>query len=408
MTDVVVDAALPATRRPIARRAAWGAVGPAFVVAIAYVDPGNFATNMAGGARYGYQLLWVIGAANLVAMFVQYLSAKLGVATGASLPRLCRQRWPRPAVWLMWAQAEIVVMATDLAEFVGAALALHLLFGLPMLTAGLVTAVVTCGLLAAAPAGRRCFALLIGGLLAVVVAGFLWQAACAGLSGSVLAGFVPHLGDRNSLLLASGIVGATVMPHAVYLHSGLTTAAGGRQHAVLRMQRADIGVALGVAGLANMAMLVVAATVLHHDGAAYDTLTRISAGLSAALGVGIGVVFAVSLLAAGLASSCVGTRAGEMVMSGFLGTRIPAPVRRLITMAPAIALLAAGVEPTTALVLSQVVLSFGLPFALVPLVVLTARRTVMGELVNRKVTTALGAVSALLVCGLNVLVTIGI
>jgi manganese transport protein len=405
MTDVLVDATVPvgqtadAGRRPAPGRAAWGAIGPAFVVAVAYVDPGNFATNLAGGARYGYQLLWVIAVANLVAMFVQYLSAKLGMATGMSLPRLCRQRWPRPVVWLMWAQAELVVMATDLAEFVGAALALHMLFGLPMLPAALVTAVVTCALLAASARGRR-FAGLIGVLLAVVVAGFGWQALAAGVGGDVLSGLVPRLGDRDNVLLASGIVGATVMPHAVYLHSGLTTRTDGRRRGSLRMVRVDIGVALGVAGLANLAMLVVAAGVLH-GGGTFDTLTQIRTGLSDALGSAVGVVFAVSLLAAGLASSCVGTRAGEMVMSGFLGTRIPGPARRLITMAPAVALLSAGVEPTTALVLSQVVLSFGLPFALVPLVVFTSRRTVMGTLVNRRSTTVLGIVAAAAVSGLN-------
>jgi manganese transport protein len=415
MTDTLVDAALPVTptaqdtaaaRGATPGRAAWGAVGPAFVVAVAYVDPGNFATNMAGGARYGYQLLWVIAVANVVAMFVQYLSAKLGVATGTNLPRLCRQRWPRPAVWLMWAQAELVVMATDLAEFVGAALALHLLFGLAMLPAGLVTAAVTCALLVAAPAGRRRFAVLIAALLSLIVVGFLWQAARAGLGGGVLSGLVPRLADRNSLLLASGIVGATVMPHVVYLHSGLTARPERRRPGVLRTLRADIGLALGIAGLANLAMLVVAAGVLHHRGGTFDTLTRIHAGLSDSLGAVVGLVFTLSLLVAGLASSCVGTCAGEMVMSGFLGVRVPAAVRRLVTMAPAIALLAAGVEPTTALVLSQVVLSFGLPCALVPLVVLTSRRGVMGSLVNRRPTLVLGIGTAALVCGLNVLLLI--
>jgi manganese transport protein len=243
-------------------------------------------------------------------------------------------------------------------------------------------------------------------LLGVVVIGFLWQGARAGLGGGVLSGLVPRLPDRGSLLLASGIVGATVMPHAVYLHSGLTARPAGRRPGVLRMVRTDIGIALGVAGLANLAMLVVAAGVLHHGGGTYDTLTQIRGGLSAALGTTVGLVFTLSLLAAGLASSCVGTCAGELVMSGFLGTRVPAAVRRVVTMAPALALLAVGIEPTRALVLSQVVLSFGLPFALVPLVVLTSRRSVMGALVNRKPTLVLGIAATVLICGLNVLLLI--
>lgn len=412
MTNVALDAAVPVepggptARVAGSRRAAWGAVGPAFVVAVAYVDPGNFATNMAGGAEYGYRLLWVVAVANLVAMFVQYLSAKLGFATGASLPRLCRQRWPRPAVWLMWAQAELVVMATDLAEFVGAALALHLLFGLAMLPAALATAVITCLLLAIAPHRRHRFALVIGALLAVVVVGFVWQAVRAGLDARALSGLLPRLSDRNSVLLASGIVGATVMPHAVYLHSGLAVRPSLRPRGMLAMLRADIGIALGVAGLANLAMLVVAADVLHQRGGAFTTLTQIHAGLSETLGTVVGLVFTLSLLAAGLASSCVGTCAGETVMSGFLDAKLPSAVRRLITMAPAIALLWAGVDPTTALVLSQVVLSFGLPFALIPLVVLTSRRSVMGAMVNRKLTLAVGVVTTTVVCGLNALLLI--
>jgi manganese transport protein len=385
------------------RRSGWGLVGPAFVVAVAYIDPGNFATNMAAGARHGYQLLWVIALADVVAMFVQYLSAKLGLATGRSLPELCRQRWPRPAVWLMWAQAELVVMATDLAEFVGAALALHLLLGLSMPAAGLATAVGTSLLLAVAPAGRRRFTVTITVLLMAVVLAFLWQLGRAGVSGEVLAGLVPDLGDGDSVLLACGIVGATVMPHAVYLHSGLTKAAGRR---ALRRTRGDIVFALGVAGLANVAMLVIAAAALHGRGGPFATLDDIRTGLAASLGPAVGVVFALALLVAGLASACVGTTSGEMVMSGFLGRRVPTVVRRLVTMAPALALLCVGLEPTTALLISQVVLSFGLPFALVPLVVLTSRRDVMGAAVNRRITVLLGGAVALVICGLNVLLVV--
>jgi manganese transport protein len=401
MTDVLVGAepgGSAPTRRP---RLAWSLVGPAFVVAVAYVDPGNFATNMAAGARHGYQLLWVVALANVVAMFVQYLSAKLGLATGRSLPELCRERWPRPVVWLMWAQAELVVMATDLAEFVGAAIALHLLLGLPMPVAGLATAVGTCVLLAAAPAGRRRFTVTIAVLLMVVVLAFLWQIGRAGVGGDVFGGLVPRIGDGDGVLLACGIVGATVMPHAVYLHSGLTTSAGRGTRRALRTVRGDIAVALGVAGLANVAMLVLAAAALHGRGGPFDTIDQIRAGLTSSLGSAVGLVFALALLVAGLASACVGTRSGEMVMSGFLGSRVPTAVRRAVTMAPALVVLCTGVEPTTALVLSQVVLSFGLPFALVPLVVLTSRPDVMGAAVNRRTTVVLGVVVAAVVCGLN-------
>jgi manganese transport protein len=387
-------------RRGRIPRPGWRLVGPAFVVAVAYIDPGNFATNMAAGARHGYQLLWVIGLANVMAMFVQYLSAKLGAATGRSLPELCRQRWPRPVVRLMWAQAEVVVMATDLAEFVGAALALHLLFGLPMPVAGLATAVGTSVLLLA---GRRRFTVMIAVLLMAVVAAFLWQIGRAGIGGDVLGGLVPRIGDGDSILLACGIVGATVMPHAVYLHSGLTSDGGGHR---LRDIRRDIVVALGIAGVANLAMLMIAAAALHGRGGPFDTIDEIRGGLAAALGPAVGLVFALALLIAGLASACVGTRSGEMVMAGFLGTRIPTSVRRLVTMAPALVLLCTGVDPTAALVISQVVLSFGLPFALIPLVVLTSRPDVMGQAVNRRPTVVLGTTVAAVVCALNLLLVL--
>ncbi|GAA3438850.1 Nramp family divalent metal transporter [Kutzneria kofuensis] len=413
MTDILVGAeptgspvgsAPVATARAKAVRPGWTLVGPAFVVAVAYIDPGNFATNMAAGARHGYQLLWVIGLANVVAMFVQYLSAKLGLATGRSLPELCRERWPRPVVWLMWAQAEIVVMATDLAEFVGAALALHLLFGMPMPAAGLATAVGTCVVLAAAPAGRRRFTVTIAVLLMAVVLAFLWQIGRAGVSSEAFGGLVPSIGDGDGVLLACGIVGATVMPHAVYLHSGLTSGGDGRR--TLRSIRGDILVALGIAGVANLAMLMIAAAALHGRGGAFETIDEIRAGLASALGPTVGLVFALALLIAGLASACVGTRSGEMVMTGFLGAKIPTAVRRLVTMAPALVLLCTGVDPTTALVISQVVLSFGLPFALVPLVVLTSRPDVMGKTVNRRPTVVLGTLVAAVICGLNMLLVV--
>jgi manganese transport protein len=387
------------TRRGRVPRPGWRLVGPAFVVAVAYVDPGNFATNMAAGARHGYQLLWVIALANVMAMFVQYLSAKLGLATGRSLPELCRRRWPRPVVRLMWAQAEVVVMATDLAEFVGAALALHLLFGLPMPVAGLATAVGTSVLLMTR---RRGFTATIAVLLAAVVLAFLWQIGRAGVGGDVFGGLTPSISGGDGVLLACGIVGATVMPHAVYLHSGLTSDGGHR----LRDIRRDIMVALGIAGVANLAMLMIAAAALHGRGGPFDTIDQVRGGLADALGPAVGLVFALALLIAGLASACVGTRSGEMVMTGFLGTRIPTSVRRLVTMAPALVLLCTGVDPTAALVISQVVLSFGLPFALIPLVVLTSRPDVMGKAVNRRPTVVLGTMVAAVVCALNLLLVV--
>jgi manganese transport protein len=399
------------TSPPIApERAAVGAVsparrlrrvaamcGPAFVVSVAYVDPGNFATNMAGGARYGYLLLWVIVLANVLAMFVQALSAKLGIATGRTLPELCRDSLPRPLTWGLWVQAELVAVATDLAEFVGGAIALNLLFGLPLLPAAAVVAVVSCALLALAPRGRHRFEVVIGGMLAVVLAGFVYQAVRAGSFAGAVTGLVPRLAGEDSLLLATGIVGATVMPHVIYLHSALTK--GYRGRAALRSSRVDIVVALGVAGLVNITMLTVGAAAFHgHDPGG---LPAIHAGLGAVLGGGAAFAFAIALLASGLASSSVGTYAGQIVMAGFLRRRIPVLIRRVLTMIPAFAVLALGVDPTQALILSQVALSFGIPFALVPLIVLTSRRTLMGELVNRQTTIVAAAVVTALITGLN-------
>jgi manganese transport protein len=379
--------------------------GPAFVVAVAYVDPGNFATNMASGATYGYLLLWVVISANLLAMFVQHLSAKVGIATGRNLPELCRAQWPGPVSWLLWAQAELVAMATDVAEFIGSAVALNLLFRIPLLPAGGITAVVSFGLLALAPRGRRRFETAVVGLLAVVLLGFLYQAFEVGPLTPALGGLVPRLDGANSVLLASGIVGATVMPHVVYLHSALTQRHGGspaRRAAALRAGRVDIALALGVAGLVNAAMLVVAAGAFHRDGAAVtDTLHGMYTGLGSSLGPGAALAFALALLAAGLASASVGTYAGQVIMDGFLRRRVPLALRRLVTMTPALILLAVGASPTHALVLSQVALSFGIPFALGPLVALTSRRAIMGDLVNRAWTTAAGVAVTVLVCGLN-------
>jgi manganese transport protein len=402
---------LPARRRGRARRIA-ALCGPAFVVSVAYVDPGNFATNMSGGASYGFMLLWVIAAANLVAMFVQALAAKLGIATGQSLAALCRRHLPRPLTWLLWAQGEMIAVATDLAEFLGGAIALNLLFGMPLLPAAGVTAVVSAGLLALAPHGRRRFETVIAGLLAVVCIGFVYQAVLSPHLSQAAAGFVPHLAGRGSLVIAAGIVGATVMPHVIHLHSALTADPGpdhaggadrtGGAEAVrlrVRASRVDIGVALGLAGLVNMAMLVVAAAVL--PGRDAGTLTAIQADLGGLLGRGAAVAFALALLASGLASSSVGTYAGQVIMEGFLRRRIPLVVRRLVTMVPAFALIAAGADPVRLLIVSQVALSVGLPSVLIPLAVLTSRRVVMGTLVNRRATIVAAIVVTAAVVGLN-------
>jgi manganese transport protein len=374
--------------------------GPAFIVSVAYVDPGNFATNMAGGAAYGDMLLWVIAAANLLAMFVQSLSAKLGIATGRSLPALCREYLPRPLTWLLWAQAELVAVCTDLAEFLGGAIALNLLFGTPLVPAAVVTAAVSCALLLA-PGGRRRYEAAVTGLLAVVCAGFLYQAVLAGHPGSALHGLVPRLAGQGSLLLAAGIVGATIMPHVIYLHSALTQdqARQASPRAALRASRADIVLALGIAGLVNLAMMTVAAVALRGRGAA--TLSAVHSGLATALGGGAAAAFALALLASGLASSSVGTQAGQVIMEGFLRRRVPVAVRRLVTIAPAIAVLAAGLDPVRVLVLSQVALSAGLPFALIPLTVMTSRKSIMGVLVNRHATTVAATMIIIAVLALD-------
>jgi manganese transport protein len=401
-------AAAPGSRRPAGRVRRLAALcGPAFVVSVAYVDPGNFATNMTGGASYGYMLLWVIVVANLVAMFVQALAAKLGIATGQSLPALCRRHLPRPLTGCLWVQGELVAIATDLAEFLGGAIALNLLFGMALLPAAGVTAVVSFGVLALAPYGRRRFEAAITGMLAVICVGFVYQAVLSPHVARAVGGLVPHLADRGSVFIAAGIVGATVMPHVIHLHSALTpelaAQAGPRQ--ALRASRIDIGVALGGAGLVNVAMLVVAAATLRgHDT---SSLGSIQAGLGGLLGRGAAIVFAVALLASGLASSSVGTYAGQVIMQGFLRRQIPLAARRAITMVPAFALLAAGADPVRMLIISQVALSVGLPSALLPLVVLTSRRQIMGELVNRRITVVAAAIVTAAVLGLNGVLLLG-
>jgi len=390
-------------------RGALPLLGPAFVAAVAYIDPGNFATNIQGGARYGYLLLWVVIAANLMAMLVQTLSAKVGIATGKNLPEICREAFPRPVSWGLWIQAELIAMATDMAEFVGAAIALNLLFGVPLFVAGLMTGVVAFAILALQTRGYRRFELAIAGLFAVVLLGFLYQAFEAGPdAGKAIHGVIPRLDGNDSLLLAAGILGATVMPHVIYLHSALTQSriqvrSDEERKRLMSFQRLDVGIAMTVAGVVNVAMLLVAAALFHTSGhTGVDTIDGAYRGFQDLVGNGTAVAFGLALLASGFASSSVGTYAGQVVMQGFIARRIPLLLRRLVTMAPALVVLGSGVDPTRSLVLSQVVLSFGIPFALIPLVIFTSRKNLMGKLVNGRVTTVAASVIAALVVGLNV------
>ena len=409
--------AAPPTRRPAGaagsevgppRRFArmWPMLGPAFVTAVAYVDPGNFATNISAGSIYGYMLVWVVIVSNLMAMLIQYLSAKAGVATGMSLPALCRAYLPRPVVRGLWGQAELVAIATDLAEVVGGALALSLLFDLPLLAGGTITALVSFALLSVKGRGHRHFETVIIGLLAVILVGFVYDVAISGVdSMAVLDGTLPRFAGADSVMLAAGMLGATVMPHAIYLHSALTSE---RLHArtdterrsVMRSQRVDVIVAMTIAGLMNLSLLLVAASALSGQG--IDTIEGAHVGLGESLGKGAALLFALGLLASGFASSSVGTLSGQVIMEGFIRRQIPQTVRRLVTLLPALVILAIGVDPTAALVGSQVVLSFGIPFALVPLVWFTARKDVMGSLVNKPLTTVAGALAAGAIIVLNV------
>jgi len=390
-------------------RATLTMLGPAFVASIAYVDPGNFATNVQGGAQFGYLLLWVVLAANAMAMLIQYLSAKLGIVTDRNLPELCRARYPRPVAWGLWVQAELMAMSTDIAEFLGAAIGLNLLFGVPLLVAGVMTGIIAFAILELQRHGFRRFELAITALLGIILLGFLYETLRIGPSASEsLQGLLPHLQGTDSLYLAVGIIGATVMPHVIYLHSALTQGripcrTDAERGRVLRFERTDVIVALGLAGLVNMAMLAVAAKLFHSTGHLdITTIEQAHAGFANLVGGTAALAFAAALLASGASSSSVGTYAGQVVMAGFVNLRVPLLARRLVTMIPALVVLALGVNPTNALVLSQVVLSFGIPFALIPLVHLTSQRTVMGTHVNRRATTAIATTIAALISVLNV------
>ena len=403
------ERALTGERRGV--RAVLPFLGPAFIAAVAYIDPGNFATNMAGGSQFGYTLLWVVLAANLMAMLVQSMSAKLGIATGRSLPEVCRDRFPFRVVMLLWLQAEAVAMATDLAEFVGAALGLHLVFGLSMWLSAVLTGAAAFIILGMQVCGFRRLEATLTGFVAVVVLAFGLELLRSRPSfGGVTRGlFVPSLAGNGSALLAVSIIGATVMPHVIYLHSSLTQnrivgANPDARRKIFRFEMVDIIIAMGIAGVINLAMLATAAAVFHARGlfGAGNDLTAVFNGLNLFLGEHSGLVFGLALLASGIASSCVGTMSGQVVMQGFIHRQIPIFARRAITMIPALVVIAVGFSPTRALVLSQVFLSFGIPFALIPLLIFTGDKGLMGSLVNRRPVALLAGLVTAMIVGLNV------
>jgi manganese transport protein len=384
-------------------------LGPAFIAAVAYVDPGNFATNMAAGAKYGYLLLWVVLMANLMAMLVQAMSAKLGIATRKNLPEVCRERFPPRVTFVLWIQAEIIAMATDLAEFMGAAIGLELLFGIALFPAALLTGGAAFGILALQAKGFRRLEAVIAGLIGVIVAAFALQVFMAEPSASGIAhGFIPGFQGKESVLLAVGILGATVMPHVIYLHSALTQhrLVGATEEAkrrIYRFELVDVLIAMSLAGVINMCMLITAASVFHSRGLTNvgDDLTQVYDSLGTYLGHSSSLLFGIALLASGLSSSSVGTMAGQVVMQGFINRRIPLFLRRLITMVPALLIIAVGVNPSKALVISQVILSFGIPFALVPLILFCRNRALMGVLVNRSATTVAAVIVSTVIISLN-------
>lgn len=396
-------------------RGVWPFLGPAFIAAVAYIDPGNFATNMAAGAKFGYLLLWVVLAANLMAMLIQSMSAKLGIATRRNLPELCRERFPRSVSLVLWVQAELIAMATDVAEFVGAAIGLNLLFGLPLFPAAVITGVASFVILGLQSRGFRRLEAVIAALIGVIVAAFAVQVFIAEPSPSAIAGgLVPGFDGTESVLLAVGILGATVMPHVIYLHSALTQhrvvgVTEEEKRRIFHFELVDVVIAMSIAGLINMSMLAIAASVFHAQGleTVGDDLTEVYDALGSYLGEHADVLFGVALLASGLSSSSVGTLSGQVVMQGFIGRRIPLFVRRAVTMLPALVIVAVGVNPSRALVLSQVVLSFGIPFALIPLIVFCRDRRLMGSLVNRRGTTLAAVVVATLIIALNAFLLAG-
>jgi manganese transport protein len=406
-TARAAHASLKGEKRGLARL--WPFLGPAFIAAVAYVDPGNFATNISGGAQFGYLLLWVILTSNLMAMLIQSMSAKLGIATGKNLPEVCRERFPKAVTLGLWVQAEVIAMATDLAEFIGAALALNLLFGIPLFPAGLMTAVGAFGILELQRRGFRPLEAAISALVGVIVIAFAFQMFYAQPEANrILAGlFTPQFAGTESVLLAAGILGATVMPHVIYLHSALTQRrVVGRteeeKKKIFRFELVDVVIAMAIAGTINASMLIMAAALFHANGLNVGDIDFAFEQLKVLEGNTPAILFGVALLASGFSSSSVGTMAGQVVMQGFINRRIPLFLRRLITMLPALVVLGIGLNPSRSLVISQVVLSFGIPFALIPLLIHCRNRSVMGTLVNRRLTTGIATVVVGLIVSLNV------
>ncbi len=390
-------------------RRIWPFLGPAFVAAVAYIDPGNFATNIAGGAKFGYLLLWVVLAANLIAMVVQTQSAKLGIATGKNLPELCRQTFSRRTSLSLWVQAEVVAMACDVAEVVGAALGLNLIFGTPLFLAALLAGAGAFAILALQQKGYRHLEVVIAVMAGVVLAAFVAELFYADPDGGQVALhlFKPGFAGTESILLATGIIGATVMPHVVYLHSALTQRRivgrnASERRRILGFERMDVVIAMSLAGFVNISMMIMAAA-LFSGGAlgGVDSIEGAYHGLQVTVSTNAATIFGIALIASGFASSSVGTMAGQVVMQGFIRRRIPIFLRRALTLAPALVIIAIGVAPTDALVISQVVLSFGIPFALIPLLLIARRRDLMGALANPNWLTALAGVLASLIIALN-------
>ncbi|MFS0780534.1 Nramp family divalent metal transporter [Bacillus sp. 1P06AnD] len=386
-------------------------LGPAFIASVAYIDPGNFATNIAAGSQYGYLLLWVIAASNLMAVLIQSLSAKLGIATGKNLPEIAREHFPKSVSIGLWIQGELVIMATDLAEFIGAALGMNLLFGIPLLPAALITAVLSFMILLIQQRGFRPLEVVITAMVLVVVLAFGIQVFYAQpqLSPLLSGLFVPKFQGVDSILLAAGILGATVMPHAIYLHSALTQnrvigATETERKRIFRFEFIDIVIAMVIAGAINASMLIVAAALFFKNGLKVEDLDVAYQQFHHIIGPTSAILFGVGLLIAGLSSSSVGTMSGDIIMQGFTKMHIPLYVRRLVTMIPPIVVIALGIDPTYALVMSQVALSFGIAFALVPLIVFTSNKKIMGGLVNHKMTTLIAWCISVVIIALNIFI----
>ncbi|MCR8660409.1 Nramp family divalent metal transporter [Paenibacillus endoradicis] len=381
-------------------------LGPAFIAAVAYIDPGNYATNITAGSKYGYTLLWVILASNLMAVLIQSLSAKLGISTGKNLSEMCREKFTKKTSILLWIQAEVVIMATDLAEFIGAALGIYLLFDLPMLTSAIIAAIGSFAILEIQRKGLRAFEAVITGMVIVVVIAFGAQVFYAKPdSTSILLGlFTPKFEGTESILLSAGMLGATVMPHAIYLHSSLTQKRIVGENEIQRkkifkFEFIDIIIAMVIAGGINAAMVIVSAALFHNNGLIVEDIDVAYHQFGLMLGPSAAILFGIGLLSAGLSSSSVGTMTGDVVMQGFIKRRIPIYLRRAITMLPPLIIILLGVNPSKALVISQVILSFGIAFALVPLIMFTSNKKIMGELVNLRVTTICAwAISGLVIC----------